>query len=165
LMDLIIDFLTYVFIPAFALFTSGLLAGWTGWFAIIIISYGSVIYFSDTRMKTLDKSFSGFPACWNMVVLVLFATSPPPSVILFVVSALTVGMFLPLKFVHPTRTKRWFWATLPISIVWIICAGWSAWVDFGAGPVMHWVLALASIYLCTAGIAQQTFPERKPMIR
>jgi phosphatidylcholine synthase len=48
LMDLIIDYLTYVFIPAFALFKSGLLPGWTGWLAIIVIVYGSVIYFADT---------------------------------------------------------------------------------------------------------------------
>ena len=39
LLDLIIDYLTYVFIPAFALFKSGLLPGWTGWFAIITVSY------------------------------------------------------------------------------------------------------------------------------
>ena len=71
LMDLIVDYLTYVFIPAYALFKSGLLPGWTGWLAIIAITYASVIYFADTRMKTKDNSFSGFPACWNMVVLVI----------------------------------------------------------------------------------------------
>ena len=64
LLDLIIDYLTYVFIPAFALFQSGLLPGWTGWFAIIVITFLSAIYFADTRMKTSDYSFSGFPGCW-----------------------------------------------------------------------------------------------------
>ena len=43
LLDLIIDYLTYVFIPAFALFKSGLLPGWTGWFAIIIITFSSAL--------------------------------------------------------------------------------------------------------------------------
>jgi hypothetical protein len=61
LLDLIIDYLTYVFIPAFALFQSGLLPGWTGWIAIIVITFTSVVYFADTRMKTTDKSFQGFP--------------------------------------------------------------------------------------------------------
>jgi phosphatidylcholine synthase len=133
LMDLIVDYLTYVFIPAFALFQSGLLDGWTGWFAIIVICYGSVIYFADTRMKTKDKSFSGFPACWNMVVLVLFATHPPQGVILFVVICLTITMFLQLKFIHPTRTKRWNAVSLPVAIAWIGFAGWAAWVNFEAG--------------------------------
>ena len=98
LMDLIIDFLTYVFIPAFALFKSGLLPGWTGWFAIIAITYGSILYFSDTRMKTRDNSFAGFPACWNMLVLVLFALKPNFWIILIVVVALTYTMFTNMSF-------------------------------------------------------------------
>lgn len=160
LMDLIVDYLTYVFIPAYALFKSGMLDGWTGWFAIIVICYGSVIYFADTRMKTKDKSFSGFPACWNMVVLVLFALDPSPTTILVVVSFLTVAMFLNLKFVHPTRTKRWREITLPVSLAWVVFAAWAAWVDFAEGSIAHWGLVASSLYLCLAGIAQQVFPAK-----
>jgi len=160
LMDLIVDYLTYVFIPAYALFKSGMLTGWTGWLVIIAICYGSVIYFSDTRMKTKDKSFSGFPACWNMVVLVLFAIAPSQSVILAIVVLLSVGMFLPLKFVHPTRTERWREITLPVSIAWVLFAGWAAWVNFAEGTWAHWGLVATSIYLVGAGIAQQIIPAR-----
>ncbi|MEF3046386.1 CDP-alcohol phosphatidyltransferase family protein [Pseudotabrizicola sp. L79] len=160
LLDLIIDFLTYVFIPAFALFKSGLLAGWTGWFAIIAITYGSVIYFADTRMKTKDKSFAGFPACWNMVILVLFAVTPPQGLILAIVVALTVAMFTNLKFIHPTRTKRWRNLSLPISILWVVFAGWAAWADFQSPMIVHWGLILTSLYLIFAGIAQQIVPPR-----
>ena len=160
LMDLIVDYLTYVFIPAYALFKSGMLTGWTGWLVIIAICYGSVIYFSDTRMKTKDKSFSGFPACWNMVVLVLFAIAPSQSVILAIVVLLSVGMFLPLKFVHPTRTERWREITLPVSIAWVLFAGWAAWVNFAEGTWAHWGLVATSVYLVGAGIAQQIIPAR-----
>ena len=160
LMDLIVDYLTYVFIPAYALFKSGMLTGWTGWLAIIVICYGSVIYFADTRMKTKDKSFSGFPACWNMVVLVLFAIAPSQHTILAVVVLLTVGMFVPLKFVHPTRTKRWREITLPVSIAWVLFAAWAAWVNFAEGTWAHWGLVATSIYLVGAGVAQQIIPER-----
>jgi phosphatidylcholine synthase len=160
LMDLIVDYLTYVFIPAYALFKSGLLPGWTGWLAIFAIIYGSVIYFSDTRMKTKDKSFSGFPACWNMVVLVLFAIQPPQAVVLVTVIALTVAMFLNLKFVHPTRTRRWHRLNLGMAIVWLICAAQAAWVDFDEEIIVHWGLVLSSLYLCFAGIAQQIVPEK-----
>ena len=160
LMDLIVDYLTYVFIPAFALFKSGLLPGWTGWLAIIVICYGSVIYFADTRMKTKDKSFAGFPACWNMVILVLFAVEPSQNVILAVVILLTVTMFLNLKFVHPTRTKRWREITLPVSIAWVLFAAWAAWVNFAEGSIAHWGLVGTSVYLCVAGIAQQVVREK-----
>ena len=164
LMDLIVDYLTYVFIPAYALFKSGMLSGWTGWFAIIVICYGSVIYFSDTRMKTKDKSFSGFPACWNMVVLVLFALAPSQMTILAVVSFLTVAMFLNLKFVHPTRTKRWYEVTLPVSLAWVVFAAWAAWRNFEEGSIAHWGLVGTSLYLCLAGVAQQIIPEKRKRI-
>jgi phosphatidylcholine synthase len=160
LMDLIVDYLTYVFIPAYALFKSGLLAGWTGWFAIIVICYGSVIYFADTRMKTKDKSFSGFPACWNMVVLVLFALAPNPTTILVVVSLLTVAMFLNLKFVHPTRTRRWRNISLPMALAWVVFAAWAAMRNFEEGSIAHWGLVITSVYLSTAGIAQQLVPAK-----
>lgn len=165
LMDLIVDYLTYVFIPAYALFKSGLLSGWTGWLSIIVIVFGSVVYFADTRMKTKDKSFAGFPACWNMVVLVLFAVAPSPGVILLVVIGLTVAMFTNLKFIHPVRTQRWRMVSLPVCVAWVIFAAWAAMVDFAEGSLAHWGLILTSLYLALAGIAQQIVPEGPRRLR
>ena len=160
LLDLIIDYLTYVFIPAFALFKSGLMDGWTGWFAIILITFTSAMYFADTRMKTKDNSFSGFPGCWNMLVLVIFALEPNFWVSLALVTILAVAMFLPLKFVHPVRTERWRVVTLPVAMAWTFFAGWAAWVDFHAESWAHWGLVITSVYLLGAGVAQQAIPER-----
>lgn len=161
LLDLIIDYLTYVFIPAFALFKSGLLPGWTGWAAIIIITFASAVYFCDTNMKTKDNSFSGFPGCWNMLVIVLFALSPNFWISMALVTTLAVSMFLPLKFVHPVRTKRWRLISLPIALLWVFFAGWAAWVDFHAQSWAHWGLTLTSVYLVLAGIVQQLVPAAK----
>lgn len=161
LMDLIIDYLTYVFIPAFALFQSGLLNGWTGWFAIIVIVYGSVIYFADTRMKTTDNSFAGFPGCWNMVIIVLFAVKPHWVIILAIVVALTFAMFSNIKFIHPVRTERWRAISLPVAVLWVVFAGWAAWVDFHPTSWANWGLLLCSAWLMLAGAAQQLFPERR----
>ena len=155
LLDLIIDYLTYVFIPAFALFESGLLPGWTGWVTIIIITFASAMYFCDGNMKTKDNSFHGFPGCWNMVALVMFAIQPNFWIILALVSTLALAMFLPLKFVHPVRTERWRLTSLPVTLLWIVFAGWSAWVDFSANPVILWGLTLTSLYLISAGLLQQ----------
>lgn len=155
LLDLIIDYLTYVFIPAFALFTSGLLPGWTGWFCIIVITFTSALYFADTRMKTADFSFSGFPGCWNMVVLVLFAIKPNFWVSLTIVTVLAIAMFLPIKFVHPFRTERWRAVTLPVAFAWTFFAGWAAWVAFDPKSFAHWGLVVTSLWLVFAGVAQQ----------
>lgn len=161
LLDLIIDYLTYVFIPAFALFKSDLLPGWTGWFAIIVITFASALYFADNRMKTEDNSFHGFPGCWNMLVIVLFATRPDFWIILALVAALSVAMFLPLKFIHPVRTDRWRAVSLPIALAWTFFAGWAAWVDFHPQSWAIWGLVATSIYLLGAGITQQLVTARK----
>jgi phosphatidylcholine synthase len=162
LLDLIIDYLTYVFIPAFALFKSGLLPGWTGWICIIVITFTSALYFADTRMKTKDNSFSGFPGCWNMVVVVMFATEPNFWIILGLVTSLSVAMFLPLKFIHPVRTKRWRGLSLPLAFVWTILAGIAAWTDFNPGPLVTVSLTATSLYLLFVGIVMQVLYDRKP---
>ncbi len=168
LMDLVIDYLTYVFVPAYALFNSGLMGGWTGWFGIIVITFTSALYFADTRMKTKDNSFSGFPSCWNMLVLVLFAWFWPGEsagepkayafwLITLIVAILALTMFLPVKFVHPVRTERWRAVTLPVALLWVIFAGWAAWVDFHPESWAQWGLTLTSFYLLGAGALQQVF--------
>jgi phosphatidylcholine synthase len=157
LLDLIIDYLTYVFVPAYALFKSGLMPGWTGWFGIFVITFASAMYFADTRMKTRDNSFSGFPSCWNMVVLVLFALSPNFWVIVALVALLAIVMFLPVKFVHPVRTLRWRAVTLPMAAGWTVFAGWAAWVDFDQQSWALWGLVVTSVYLLAAGAVQQLF--------
>lgn len=160
LLDLIIDYLTYVFIPAFALFQSGLLPGWTGWCAIIVITYTSALYFVDTRMKTKDNSFAGFPACWNMVVLVLFALKPNFYVTLAFIVILAATMFTNLKFVHPVRTDRWRFVTLPMALGWICFAAWAARVDFHPESWARTGLIITSFYLMLAGIVQELIPEK-----
>lgn len=156
LLDLIIDYLTYVFVPAYALFKHPeMLPGWTGWVAIMVITFTSALYFADTRMKTKDYSFSGFPGCWNMLVLVVFAIRPDYWVILGLVVVLAIAMFLPIKFVHPTRTARWRLVTLPMALAWTGFAGWAAWVDFHPESWAHYGLVITSIYLIAAGAMQQ----------
>lgn len=155
LLDLIIDYLTYVFIPAFALYKSGLMDGWSGWAAIIIITFTAALYFADTRMKTNDYSFRGFPGCFNMLVLVIFALQPAWEVSLLLVAVLSAAMFLPIKFVHPVRTERWRMITLPMALAWTLFAGWAAWVNFDPASWAHIGLIVTSVYLVGAGAAQQ----------
>ncbi|MEM6638158.1 MAG: CDP-alcohol phosphatidyltransferase family protein [Pseudomonadota bacterium] len=155
LLDLIIDYLTYVFIPAYAFFVSDLLPGWAGWVGTITIIFASALYFSDTRMKTTDNSFQGFPGCWNMAVLVLFALQPPASVTFAIILVLTVAMLLPIKFIHPVRTARWRWVSLPMVALWTISAAGAAWGNFAPETWANWGLIASSLYLCLAGAAQQ----------
>ena len=159
LLDLIIDYLTYVFIPAYALFVSGLLNGWSGWVCIIVIAFTSVLYFADTRMKTKDNSFAGFPGCWNMLVLVLFSIQPTWQIILITVILLAISMFSNLKFIHPVRTVRWRLISLPIAALWTFLGGYAAWYNFNISGEIKILFVLATTYLLFAGILQQLFPK------
>ena len=159
LLDLIIDYLTYVFIPAFALFKSGLLPGWTGWFAIFVITFASAMYFCDGNMKTKDNSFAGFPGCWNMAVLVLFSVRPSWQIILIIVVLLSVSMFTNLKFIHPVRTKRWRFISLPVATIWTFLGAYAAWYNFNMIIELKIIFILATAYLLLAGIVQQSFPK------
>ncbi len=160
LLDLIIDYLTYVFIPAYALYASGLVPGWAGWGILIVVPLASALYFCDTRMKTEDASFEGFPGCWNMVALAVFVLEPNPWVTLVASVALSAAMFLPLRFVHPTRTARWRPVTLAVTAGWMALALTAAWGEFGLGPVLGWAFAGCTGYLLLAGLAQQATEPR-----
>jgi phosphatidylcholine synthase len=95
-----------------------------------------------------------------MVVLVLFALEPNFYLMTAIIVALAASMFTNLKFVHPVRTERWRWITLPVALAWVVFAGRAAWVDFAPGELAHWGLAITSIYLLVAGVAQQMLPMR-----
>ena len=159
-LDMIIDYITYIFIPAYALFKSGLLPDWIGWICILVITYTSAMYMVDTRMKTKDNSFSGFPATWNMLVLVIFATEPNFWIILFLVIACAITMFTPLKFIHPVRTERWRFLSLPIALIWTATATYAAWSNFDQSAIVTVPLTITSIYLLGAGIVQELIPQK-----
>jgi phosphatidylcholine synthase len=160
-LDLIIDYLTYVFIPAYALFQSGLLPGVWAWAAVIGLTFSSGLYFAGNWMKTRDNSFLGFPGCWNMVVLVVFAVAPPPGVIMAIIVPLAAAMFAPLKFVHPVRTVRWRAASLSAAVLWLGLAIWATLSQFEVGLLAQGALIATSLYLLGAGVAQQLLDLRR----
>jgi phosphatidylcholine synthase len=130
--------------------------------AAVVIVFASALYFADTRMKTPDRSFSGFPAAWNMLAIVVFVARPPSTLLLVVVLLLTGTMFLPVKFIHPVRTARWRPLSLPVAVGWTALAGWAALADFVLPGAAVVALVGTSVYLAVAGAVQQLVPVRVP---
>jgi len=155
ILDLIVDYLTYVFIPAVALVTSGEMYYPLAIPAAAIIIMTGAIYFADTKMKTKDASFQGFPGCWNMVVLVLFATDQTNTAGFAMIVAIGVAHFLPIRFIHPVRTVQWRKATLPVCCAWVAFAGWAAFTHFEQPRLCTLGLLGTSFYLLFAGGVQQ----------
>lgn len=160
LLDLIVDFLTYVFIPVFALHAAGLLPGAGGLATALGVTFASALYFARDGMKTTDKSFSGFPACWNMVALGAFVLMPSPATLTIASALLAVAMFLPLKFVHPVRTRRWRALTLPLAVLWAALGLWAALSGLTLPGWAGMAFAGASLWLLSAGLLQQVIPPR-----
>jgi phosphatidylcholine synthase len=161
ILDLVIDYLTYVFIPAYALIYAPLLPAPWGLVAALFIALTGGLYFADVRMKAEDNCFVGFPAVWQMPLLVFLTFNPPAWVTLGIIVLLGLAQFTWLKFVHPVRTARWRWVTMPLTLAWVVLAGLSVWHEFDPPTWVKLGLAASSLWLILAGIVMQMFPTRR----
>ncbi len=105
-LDLVVDFLTYVLVPVIALWRSDLMPTQASFWIGLVVTIASALYFADTRMKTDDLWFRGFPATWNIVVLYLFVLRPPWVISALILLGAAALMFTPVVFVHPLRVVR-----------------------------------------------------------
>jgi phosphatidylcholine synthase len=105
-LDLVVDFTTYVFVPAYAIAASGLLVPHLAPFLGIAVAVSGALYFADLRMKTDDNYFRGFPTLWNVAVFYLFLLRPQPWLASAIIALLVVATFLPIHVMHPVRVRR-----------------------------------------------------------
>ena len=105
-LDLVVDFVNYVFVPAYAIARSGLLATPFDVAAGMAITMTGALYFADRRMKTPDNYFRGFPALWNCAAFYLLLLRPAPWLAAGCVALLVALTFVPFPFIHPLRVRR-----------------------------------------------------------
>ncbi len=123
LLDNIIDYVTYVLIPAFALYQRGLMGEGLSFLSAAIIVVSSAIYYADTGMKTKENFFKGFPVVWNMVVFTLFVIEPGEWISFAVVVIAGIMTFVPVNFLHPVRVVRLRPINLGITLAWCAFGG------------------------------------------
>ena len=121
-LDLVVDFVTYVFVPAYAITASGLLIPLATPLLGAAIVVSGALYFADTRMKGDDNHFRGFPALWNAAAFYLFLLKPPAPVGSLMLACLVVLTFVPFKVMHPLRTVRFRTFNLTALLVWAALA-------------------------------------------
>jgi phosphatidylcholine synthase len=149
-LDLVVDILTYVFVPAYAISTGGLLpAVWAIPLGALIVVTGS-LYFADRQMKTADYYFRGFPALWNVAAFYLFLLKLPPWFCALAVVALAALTFVPFHVVHPIRISHLRVITIVALIVWGLLAIIAV-VD-GLAPGFWTVAALCVLAIYFVGI-------------
>ncbi len=143
-LDLVVDFVTYVFVPAYAIAASGLLLPFTSPLLGAGIVVTSALYFADRRMKTADNHFRGFPALWNAAAFYLFLLRPSPVLASLGVAGLIVLTFVPLHVLHPVRVTRLRGINLALMAIWAVLAIVTLVRDFDvAAPVSIGLCAIA----------------------
>jgi phosphatidylcholine synthase len=152
-LDLIIDYLTYVIVPAYALALSGLLPEGLGWPLAAAIALSSAFYFADTAMKTAEGGFRGFPAIWNIAAFVLFVVAAPPAVNAVVVLGLIAATFAPFVFVHPLRVRRLRIATFATLALWSVAAALALLHSLAPPAWVTGLLVVSSLYFFAAAFA------------
>src|SRR5215510_15898911 len=146
-LDLIIDYLTYVFVPAFALLLGGYLEGSLGVLLAALILLSSLFHFSDTESKTADYCFVGFPALWNVVAFYAFALELPQWLAVALVTACIVLTFVPRRWAHPLRTPLLRPVTVLVLLAWGSAAVLTLWHGFPASGLVKAILILAAVYM------------------
>ena len=145
--DLVVDYLNYVFIPAVVLAKSGIVPGVQGLILAGLILLSSLYHFSDTRSKAEDNSFIGFPAIWNVVIFFMFVFQPSSLLATIIILIFAILTFVPLHWSHPVRNVRQRLLTI---FVITIAAGASIWIVFNGfhaeAAIARIILAIAAFY-------------------
>ena len=117
-LDDIIDYLTYVFVPALFVWRAILVPeNWTI-YVVAAMLLSSAFGFNRDDAKTEDHFFTGFPSYWNIVVFYLLVLRLAPAVNAAILVALAVMVFVPIRYVYPSRTPVLRWPTNLLGVIW-----------------------------------------------
>jgi phosphatidylcholine synthase len=155
ILDFVVDILTYVFVPAYAMASSGLLPPLVAPALGILITVTGVLYFADRRMKTPDAYFRGFPTLWNVVAFYLFLLKPAPWLGTLAIVALAAATFAPIHFVHPVRVPERRVLNLLALVAWAALALWALVQGFAVSGWIAAVLCAIAIYFVIAGLLRR----------
>jgi phosphatidylcholine synthase len=155
MLDVVVDYVTYVFLPAIMIYRAGLLPQDYALIGVAAILISSLYTFARTDMKTDDNFFRGFPALWNVVAFYLFLLQPGRIAGAVVVGVLALLTFAPIHFVHPVRVRSfqpWLgvltavWGLSSMALLW---PGWSPmWTRAFLTVSLSGALGLVAIGLC-----------------
>ncbi|MEZ5811518.1 MAG: phosphatidylcholine/phosphatidylserine synthase [Rhizobiaceae bacterium] len=158
MLDNIIDYVTYVLLPAFALYQRGFMGEGLSFLSAAIIVVSSAIYYADTGMKTEENFFKGFPVVWNMVVFTLFVIEPGEYLSFSVVVIAAILSFTPVHFLHPVRVIRLRPLNLGLFLLWCGLAVVALLEDMQADRWVRIGIAVSGVYLFCIGGIMQLFP-------
>lgn len=115
-----IDYANYVIVPCLFLFRAHLLpeqdAFWIAALPLIASAYG----FCQREAKTADHFFLGFPSYWNLVAFYLYVLQTPRWMNGFSIIVLSLLVFVPIKYIYPSRSPHFQILTNSLGVLWAI---------------------------------------------
>jgi len=157
-LDLVVDIVTYVFVPAYAIAASGLLPPSVAVALGLVVAVTGSLYFADRRMKTTDHYFRGFPALWNVAAFYLFLLKPPSWLGAALVATLAALTFVPFHFIHPVRIPHLRALTMAALIVWALLAILAVLNNLEPGFWTVATLCILAIYFVGIGFLRRHHP-------
>jgi phosphatidylcholine synthase len=154
ILDYVVDYLNYVFVPAYALAVSALMPQSLAIPAVIAILISSAVYFADTRMKTADGYFRGFPALWNLVAFYLFLGQPGPVATFGIIIGFVALTFAPIHFVHPFRSGGWIRLNIVMLAIGAALGFAALFYHMVPPPAVTYGLYGIAFYFLLAGLAR-----------
>lgn len=141
LLDNILDYLNYVLVPAVFMIKTDLLPEPVKWLTACLILLTSAYQFTQTDAKTDDHHFKGFPSYWNVAALYMLLMNLPPWVNFGFLILFNVMVFIPVKYIYPSRNSYLRNITLALTYlygaigIWGLLQypnqpGWVVWVSF-----------------------------------
>jgi phosphatidylcholine synthase len=126
-LDDVTDYLTYAFVPALFVWRGALVPN--AWVLPVVAAMllSSAYGFNRTDAKTSDHFFTGFPSYWNVVTFYLLVARWPSQVNAAILAICAVLVFVPIRYVYPSRTPAWtlftnvagaIWAGLLLLMIW-----------------------------------------------
>lgn len=124
LLDNIIDYQTYVFVPALIVWQAELVPVAFPVCAAMLLSSAYGFAHSAAKVESGDHFFTGFPSYWNIVVVYLFILQLPPIANAIILAALAVLVFVPIRYIYPSRTRTLQIPTLMLGATWAALFTW-----------------------------------------
>ncbi len=152
-LDHIVDYLTYVTVPAFMVARSPIVAEGLRVPCAGAIMLVSLYHFADTKSKTADGYFVGFPAIWNIVVLYCFVLGIHPWLAAFLIAACAFLTFVPLRWIHPLRVRRMRPVTFAIVFAWAAASAAALNHGFPGTGTEQIVFIGAAVYAIALGLS------------
>jgi phosphatidylcholine synthase len=159
LLDNMVDYFTYVVVPAFFLYRAPVLpAGWN-LVAAAAILLSSAFQFCRIDAKTEDHFFTGFPSYWNIVAFYLLFLEFPPAAAMAAVGGLCILVFVPFRYAYPSRTPTLRSLTLALTVLWgLLCLAALLSYPDGHRPLAWLSLLYLPYYLGVSVLAGRRLP-------